>query len=766
MSLSRSLWLCIALFCLTFGCGEGTLESTNPATSHSSLAFRVTGAEGKGASLRVAVTGPDGATADYGVSLDERQEGTLDLPPADYQVVAVAEREGAPTGVARTSVSLSAGQTSTVDVLCGEPTGATEATPEALAPIQPRNGQKPNIVLIVLDDLDYTDVGIYGKSYPAYGPVRTKTSRIDQLASQGVRFTQFYSSAAKCSPTRSAILTSQPPAYFGWRDVVGVYTRTDGTTGPARRTLPWRNLSVAQYLKNQGYATGLIGKWHVGDSRPSGLPQAMGFDESIRWDPNLIDNDTGDGFYWGYRLTTTIGATPSQTSFAPRLGQPGADDNYLNKRLTDEAIAFVTRHRSQPFFLDLSHICPHLPLHVPARFNNAGFGYDLSTDVGKSSAMVSDVDREVGRLVDAIDQLGLGSNTLILVISDNGGTPQGRWYPAADRTGIRQGKSHVYEGGVRVPFVARWSGTITPNTINYSLVSTLDLLPTFLDVASAAIPRDIGGRSLYDNLVSGVRNNTQNLFWLAPRFPDYATAQLRQATYPDFDQFSVRSWKYKLVRSKFGNALELYDLTTGTQGEFTDIAAQNPEIVADYFSRYKSWHRTVGVVPYLTTVQNSVFQVRFDPRLDSVDADGTVSVTAQASTMQQNGVIAAREGAWELRWVNGKVELRLFDDRPGVPQAQRMVVLSSHPLNTNQPHTITFTLYGQWQDNLIPSLYVDKVLESQIMPDQYPPGQGLHALTSNNSPLYVGSLSDGSQAFQGTVKIEQINTLALPVDEQ
>lgn len=758
------LILCLLVVTFLPACGESSQARSkqDAPEQEPALRFRLTGRSDLVDALNVVLVGQSGESSSYRLTeTNVDGEFTLPVPPDDYTVTVVpVQSDHSGLAVVGKRVNLSRGGEALIEVACDPPAHADSPTSsvEQSQPSRNRGGQTPNIVLILLDDFDYTDLRCNG--------VRpwTRTPRMDQLAGEGVRFTQFYSNGAKCSPTRASILTSRFPAAFGWRNVVGNFPRSDGTTAPQPRCLPSSLTSLAEVLSQRGYATGHIGKWHVGEVRPGGLPLQSGFAEEVRWVSRgeIISQTTGNGMYWGYALFTN-----GVKQFFPQLGEPGADDSYLTKKLTDEAIAFVERHQGEPFFLNLWHVSIHHPLHVPPAFDNSVMGYDLSSNSGKIAAMVSDVDREIGRLVDRIDELGLASNTLIIVTSDNGGTFV--IDRQASRQFIRGAKGSTFEGGVRVPFVARWKGKIPAGSTNLSIASTLDLLPTLADAASATPPTGALGRSLYDNMVSGTRDLGRDLFWLVTRFETYSQAAAAGTPYEHLDNYGVRSWKYKLVSGDASNsyAPRLFDLSTGTRGEFQDVAAQNPVVALDLYNRYRTWRRTAGDFPSLAQVRNGVAELAFDERQDFVNSDFTFVVDIDVDVVDQASLIALRSGCWRLIWNRGRVMLHLYDNRPSATLAERQVELVSPSTLGPGRHRIAFTVLGQFYapENLIPSLYIDGTLARRLMPDQFPAGKSLFAVQSNSAPIQLGAYPDGSARFLGTIHLPRMSTLSLNIDE-
>ncbi|MCA9792986.1 MAG: sulfatase-like hydrolase/transferase [Candidatus Eremiobacteraeota bacterium] len=619
----------------------------------------------------------------------------------------------------------------------------------------PSTPRGPNIVLVVLDDVDYFDLGIYGAP-------TTRTPRLDQLAGQGMRFDQYYSSP-KCSDARSSLITGRSPATWGITGVLANYRRSDGsaTRGPWRG-LPTEITTLAEMLIPRGYATAHFGKWHLGTSRPEFLPSGQGFQESRLWSTGpVVDRPSGDGFYWGYNYVIDGVRTT-----APRLGQPGADEAYLPRRLTDDAIDFITRHRDQPFYVNLWHFTPHAPYHVPAGFDNTSFGYNLNGNAGKISAMVTDVDREVGRLVDAIDALGLGENTLILVVSDNGGLPDGGGGRDAARQAklIRAYKGTVFEGGVRVPCIARWTGHIPAGRLNSSVASSRDLVPTIAQLAGASLPSGVTGQ----NLVPVVTQDTtlsQDQFFIYQAYMTYADAKAAGADLDHLDQFALRSGNFKLIRGPSSNKTFLYDLGAGPGGEFADLSGANPAVVADLMTRFTAWQTHIADIPFSETVINGVRTIPFTTQLDFADGNFTFAADVESNAANQLGVIAHKAGSWTLFWINGRINLKLWDDRPDKPFADREVNLVGPLVTTGVKHRVGFSVYALPEDNQLVSLSVDGVAVARLIPDQYPAGQTLFAVNRSDEPITLGARGDGTQMFDGTIANLHLSALALPPDE-
>ena len=294
----------------------------------------------------------------------------------------------------------------------------------------------PNIILILADDLGYGDVGTYGATL-------IETPHLNRLAGEGVRFTNFYASANVCSPSRAGIMTGR----YAIRD--GLANQT--ITAIDQRGLPDRATTVASLLKHKGYQTGLVGKWHLGHHAPGQRPNAHGFDFFY----GLLQPNDATGLII-YRNTQPAGEPVDQSS--------------LTRRFTEETVAFVERNSDTPFFLYMSHSAPHIPL-VPSP------AFAHTSRAGAYGDVVQELDWSVGRLLDAVRSNGLSDNTVIIFTSDNGPFPEG------SSGGLRGGKGTGWDGGYRVPFIARWPGHIVPGSTMTAMAMNIDFLPTFAAIA-------------------------------------------------------------------------------------------------------------------------------------------------------------------------------------------------------------------------------------------------------------------------------------------
>jgi arylsulfatase A-like enzyme len=318
----------------------------------------------------------------------------------------------------------------------------------------------PNFIVILADDLGYSDIGPFGAK-------EISTPNFDRMADEGRRFTDFYVGAPTCTPSRAALLTGCYPVRAGFDDKVGI--QADGRISPSR--VLWagshyginaNEITIAEVLKDAGYATGMIGKWHLGDA-PQFNPTFHGFNEFFGV-PYSNDMEP----YYFLRGTK-------------RLAEPVDRDNQI-RRYTEEALAFINKHKSQPFFLYFAHAMPHTPLAASSKFRG-------KSKRGPFGDAVEEIDWSVGQILDTLRQLKLDTRTLVVFTSDNG-----PWHLRGEKGGsatpLRGGKGSTYEGGMREPCVMWWPGTILSGTACHEVASTMDFLPTFAAVAGAKAPTD------------------------------------------------------------------------------------------------------------------------------------------------------------------------------------------------------------------------------------------------------------------------------------
>jgi arylsulfatase len=326
----------------------------------------------------------------------------------------------------------------------------------------------PNIVLILADDLGYHDLGCYGAP-------QIKTPRIDSLAADGIRFTDFYAAAPMCTPSRAALMTG----CYAKRVSMGEAIIAPGQKARSARVLypdsPYglnpSEITIPETLKPRGYVTGMVGKWHLGDAKEF-LPTRQGFDS-----------------YFGIPYSNDM--EPLHYLRGEEVEGP-ADQATITQRYTEEAIAFITKNKDKPFFLYLAHNAPHVPLFAHPKFKGKSAG-------GLYGDLVEALDDSTGQILDLLAELKLADNTLVIFFSDNG-----PWYLQGENGGsaapLRAAKGTTYEGGMRVPCVMRWPGKIPAGSVCKELATAMDFLPTLAAIASAKTPTDriIDGKDIRD----------------------------------------------------------------------------------------------------------------------------------------------------------------------------------------------------------------------------------------------------------------------------
>ncbi len=389
------------------------------------------------------------------------------------------------------------------------------------------NKSVPNIVLILVDDMGWSDLGCYGSQFH-------ETPHIDRLASQGMKFTDFYAAGAVCSPTRASIQSGQYQARLGITDFIPGHRRPFAplTVPEVSGQLPLEIVTPAEALKRKGYATGYFGKWHLGNREFE--PDKQGYDVSI----------VTSGRHFAPKFRTS-----------PPVDVP--DETYLADFLTDQTINFMKENRDGPFFVMLSHYAVHIPLEAKDELIQK---YQAKTkpETGVNNpiyaAMVEHVDQSVGKLMAALKELKLDENTLVVFTSDNGGL-----YQSASRGGpivcsnapLRDEKGTLYEGGIRVPLIVSWPNHVPTETVCKEPTISIDFWPTFADVAHVDnfSHQEIDGKSLTPLLKNPKATLDRDAIYF--HFPHY---------HHDRPAGAIRSGNWKLVEFFEDGALELYDL--------------------------------------------------------------------------------------------------------------------------------------------------------------------------------------------------------------
>ena len=357
---------------------------------------------------------------------------------------------------------------------------------------------KPNIIVIFCDDLGWGDLGCFGN------PV-IRTPNIDRMASEGQKWTQFYVAAPVCTPSRAALMTGRYPIRNGMTSAKRAVLFPDSGGG-----LPPEEITLAEMLKDVGYATGIVGKWHLGHL-PEYLPTAQGFDSyfGIPYS-NDMDKTGGPGYMAEVRKDTSYYPQFEHYNVPlmrnTEIIERPADQNTLTKRYTEEAIRFIEDNANQPFFLYLPHSMPHIPLFASANFRGR-------SPRGLYGDVVEELDESVGAILDTLSDLKLDSKTLVVFSSDNG-----PWLSFETHGGsagpLRAGKGTTFEGGMRVPTIFWWPGKIPPST-KQDLGSTLDFMATFCAIAGGELPenRKLDSYDLSDVLFRDLESPRQQMFY-------------------------------------------------------------------------------------------------------------------------------------------------------------------------------------------------------------------------------------------------------------
>jgi arylsulfatase A-like enzyme len=410
--------------------------------------------------------------------------------------------------------------------------------------VKAAEAKRPNFVIIFPDDQGYGDLGCYGSK-------TIRSPRLDQLAKEGTRFTSFYAQVV-CGPSRSALLTSRYPIRSrGW-------------------SMPASEITIAELLKTVGYTTGCIGKWDVSNRRPfiKRMPNAQGFD--YYWG-TLGANDNGSVRF--HHNDKALGVTRDMAS--------------LTRTYTDKGIEFLKKNKDKPFFLYLAHTMVHSVIDASPRFKGKSKG-------GLYDDTIEELDFHTGRLLDAIDDLGLRENTIVIFTTDNG-----PWNNMQDRLRkrhngavawgssgpLREGKGSTYEGGLRVPCIVRWPGKVPAGRVSDAIFATIDFLPTFANLARFKVPTDriIDGVDQTDLLLGKSKTGARDHYFYFCRNEMQAVRKGKwKLRLPGLKTF------YGYVNDKGSREIELYDLDSDI-GEKKNLAKSQPKVVAELLKLTKTF---------------------------------------------------------------------------------------------------------------------------------------------------------------------------------
>lgn len=429
-----------------------------------------------------------------------------------------------------------------------------------IAPVLSHAESKPNFIIIFTDDQGYGDLSCYGGTH-------VSTPRIDRMAEEGSRLTSFYVAAPVCTPSRAALMTGSYPQ----RVDMGTGSNFPVLLAGDSKGLNPDEITIAEVLKSAGYKTGMFGKWHLGD-QPEFLPTRQGFDE-----------------FFGIPYSHDIHPFhPSQKKFkfpplplldGEKVIETDPDADYLTKRITERAVKFIEENRDEPFFVYIPHPLPHVPLHVAPEFmedapkevvagleNEKGVDYHAREKLFRES--IAEIDWSVGRILDTLKANGLDENTLVIFTSDNGAGRYRSPDPLNHSGPLTGMKGSTFEGGMREPTVIRWPGRIPAGKDNDELMTAMDLLPTFANLAGADVPSDrvIDGKDVTSVLLGHEKSPHEAFFY-------HKVNELQ----------AVRSGKWKLHlginkgSKKNRRAPALYDLESDI-GEKKNVLAEHPDV--------------------------------------------------------------------------------------------------------------------------------------------------------------------------------------------
>ncbi len=445
---------------------------------------------------------------------------------------------------------------------------------------------KPNFLFILIDDMGWKDVACCGSEF-------YETPNLDKLAEDGVKFTNAYASCPVCSPTRASILTGKYPARLGLTNYIGGNAKGKLIDAPYIDHLPLEEITIARALKDAGYRTYHVGKWHLGGEQY--YPEKHGFSVNIA------------GCHWG----------APRTYFSP-YNIPnfsnGPDGEYLTDRITDEAIKLIENNGDDPFFMYLSHYAVHIPIQVPEKYKQKYIvkARELGLDKQKTfeedgffpcehkkdqrivrrliqsdpayAGMIENLDYNIGRVLKALDYCGKMENTVIFFTSDNGGLSTAEGSPTCNFP-LSEGKGWMYEGGVREPLIIKWQDVIEPDSICDVPITSTDFYPTILEMAGLSLMHEqhCDGVSFLPVLTGSGKIEREAIFW---HYPHYGN----QGGTPSA---SVRSGNYKLIEFFEDEHLELYDLNEDIS-EKNNIANDCPNVTKMLKEMLKEWQNQVS----------------------------------------------------------------------------------------------------------------------------------------------------------------------------
>ena len=447
-----------------------------------------------------------------------------------------------------------------------------------------QNNKQPNIVLILTDDLGWTDLGCYGNKF-------NETPNIDKLAENGIRFTQAYAACPVCSPTRASIMTGKYPARLQLTNYIkGERLGENSPVLPAiwKPYLEGSEITLPELLKTKGYATGMVGKWHLGNAEGQS-PWDQGFDYSRMIGKNGLDYYNYSVFMDSYQNEFTDNGT-----------------NYLTDKLTEYGIDFIQQNSSEkPFFLYLAYSAPHVfivPRGDKLRKYFLKYGKSEEKFNPYYAAMIESLDDGVGKIMKTLEEKRLLENTIVIFTSDNGGLGLDELGPTpANLAPLRKWKGHIYEGGTRVPAIISWPGKIPENKVTDNYFSSIDYLPTISELTGIKnIPENADGKSIIPLLMQPEKESDKNrpIYW---HYPHFSNQLGRPAG-------SIRVGDFKLVELYETNELELYDLKNDIS-ESHNLTEKLPEKTAEMHQMLINWRKNVNAQ---MPIPNPAFRFEID----------------------------------------------------------------------------------------------------------------------------------------------------------
>ena len=409
-------------------------------------------------------------------------------------------------------------------------------------------GNKPNIVFIIVDDMGWADLGCYGSQ-------QIKTPNIDAMAAEGVCFTQAYSGCTVCAPARSVLMTGMHAGH----------TSVRGNTGGI--PISEEDVTVAEVLKKAGYATGGFGKWGLGDVDTPGVPEKQGFDEFFGYYHQVHAHDYWTPYLW------------HNSRKVPMTGEKGDAQRYTHYRIFEQMLKFISKNKDRPFFCYAPWTPPHGGYQIPESDPAWQMYKDKSwpKNAKVAAAMDTMIDRHVGELLALLKELDIDRRTIVFFCSDNGAA--NRFEGILDSSGPLQGaKRSMYEGGIRVPLIARWPDKTSPGTESDHTCYFADVMPTLAELAGASeyMPAKVDGISIVPTLTDKLRKQSKHeyLYWEWTRY-NWGKHQ----DIPNGLMQAVRMGNWKAVRHQSDKPFELYDLSKDI-GEKNNLAERHPEILA------------------------------------------------------------------------------------------------------------------------------------------------------------------------------------------